>query len=77
MFDFVEEHDLAIGALCVGGVLEGVEVLFEGVYCFVFLVDDLPYDTVGSAANFLNDLVPLEDVRFDFVVGLSHCRGGK
>lgn len=72
MLDLVEEHDLAIGALGVGGVLECVKIFFEGVDCFVFLVDYFPYNTIGSAADFLDNLISLKNVRFDFVVSFSH-----
>ena len=72
MFDFIEEHDLSVGALSVGRVLEGVKVLFQGVDSFGFFVDDLPYNAVCSTADFFNDIVSLEDVGFDLVVGLYH-----
>ena len=72
MLDLVEEHDLAVGALGVCGVLEGVEVLFECVDGFVFLVDYFPYNTIGPATDFLDNLVALKDVGFNFIVSFTH-----
>ena len=42
----------------------------------MFLIDDFPNNAVCAAADFLYDFVVLEDVRFDFVVGLAHYEGG-
>ena len=72
VLDFVEEHHLAVGALGVCWVLEGIEIFFQGVDSFVFFVDNFPHDSVGSAAYFFDNLESLEDVWFDFIVIFAH-----
>jgi hypothetical protein len=73
MLDLIEEHDFAVRALGVSGVLERVEVLFQCVNCLVFFVDHFPYDAVSSTSDFFDNFIPLQDVRFDFIVGLAHA----
>lgn len=51
-----QEHDFAVGALRVGGVIEGIEIFLEGFDPTRFLVGDLPDVPVGSAADFLVDV---------------------
>jgi hypothetical protein len=48
-----EEHNLSVGALGIGGVIEGVEVLLESLDLFALLVDDLPHVAVCPAADLL------------------------
>lgn len=62
----MEEGDFAEGALCVGGVLEGVENLLEGESLAVFFVGDLPDYAVGSTAHFFEQVVSLQYMRLDF-----------
>ena len=38
VFELGKEHDFAVGALCICGVLEGVEYFFEGENLASFLV---------------------------------------
>jgi hypothetical protein len=61
--EFHQEHDFAVGALCVGGVIEGVEVFLKGFDASCFLVRHLPDVTVGAAADLLVDVEPGQDVR--------------
>ena len=63
--ELLEENNLAERALCVSGVLESVKVLFKGYDFFCSLVNSLPYDTVSTLAEFLDDLVFLEHMRFN------------
>ena len=56
MLELLEEHNLAVGALGVGGVLEGVKVLLEGVGTVRTLVQHLPNDPVSPAPYLLLDL---------------------
>lgn len=63
---FLQENDFSESALGVGSVLEGVEVLLERTNFFGSFVDGLPDDAVRSFAQFLDDLVLLENVGFDF-----------
>lgn len=60
--ELLEKHYLAVGALRIGRVLESIEDLLEGQHFLGFLVFDLPDLTVGSATDFLDDLIPFEDV---------------
>jgi hypothetical protein len=62
-----EEHDLSVGALCVGGVAEGVEVFFEGVDVVGTFVVHFPDVAVGSTADLFEDVEFGEDVGFDLV----------
>lgn len=73
MLDLIEEHDFAVRALGVSGVLERVEVLFQCVNCLVFFVDHFPYHSVSATSNFFDNFIPLQDVGFDFIVGLAHA----
>ena len=62
VFELGKEHDFAVGALCICGVLEGVEYFFEGENLASFLVWDFPDVTVGSASNFFEELILGENV---------------
>ena len=73
VLDLIEEHDFAVRALGVSRVLERVEVLFQCVNCLVLFVDHFPYDAVSSASDFFDNFIPLQDVGFDFIVGLAHA----
>ena len=53
---------LAVGALGVDRVLEGVEDLFEGEGLVGFAVGDFPDVTIGTGANFFGERVAGEDV---------------
>lgn len=66
MLDFVQQGDLAEGALRVSGVLESVENLLKSESLIVFFVSDLPDNAVGSTAYFFEQIVALEYVRLDF-----------
>lgn len=55
-----QEHDFSIGALCVSGVIEGVEVLLESLYSPCSLVCDFPHVPVCSTADLLVDLEPAQ-----------------
>ncbi len=46
--ELVEVDDFSIGALCVDGVLEGVEDLFEGQCLIGFSIEYFPDVSVGS-----------------------------
>jgi hypothetical protein len=74
VLDLIEEHDFAVRALGVSRVLERVKVLFQCVDSLVLFVNDFPDDAISAAADFLHDLVPLQDVGFDFVVGFAHSK---
>jgi hypothetical protein len=63
--EFHEEHDLSVGALCVGGVIEGVEVFLEGFYLAGSFVGYFPDVAVGSASYLFCDLEAGEDVGLD------------
>lgn len=68
MFEFLQEHYLAVGALCVCGVLESIEVFLEGEGAAGFTVKHFPYHSIGTAADLFYDLEAFGDVRVDFVV---------
>ena len=51
-----QEHDFSVGALCVGGVIEGIKIFLEGFDAPGFLVGYLPDVSVGAAADFLVDV---------------------
>jgi hypothetical protein len=65
---FEQDADLAVGALCVYGVLESVEVLFECLDFAGAAVGDFPYDSVGSAADLFVDFEAAGEMRFDDLV---------
>ncbi len=73
VFGLFEDLDLAVGALGIGGVLEGVKNLFEGVYFFIVFLLDFPDVAIGARADFLDDIEATKDVAFDVGgVGLRH-----
>ena len=73
VFSLFEDLDLAVGALGIGGVLEGVKNLFEGVYFFIVFLLDFPDVAIGARADFLDDIEATKDVAFDVGgVGLRH-----
>jgi hypothetical protein len=59
-----QDLDLPICPLGVGGVLEGVEYLLQGINLFRSLLFDLPNMPVRSRAHFFNDCKATEDVSF-------------
>ena len=65
MAELHEEHDLSVSALGVGGVIEGVEVLLEGLHLFALLVDHLPHVAVCAAADLLLDVEAGQNVGLD------------
>jgi hypothetical protein len=46
--ELLQEDDFAVGALGVGGVLEGVEYFLQGHHLLGLLIDGLPDHAVGS-----------------------------
>lgn len=72
MFYFIEEHHLPIGSLSVGGILESIEVLFQGMDRFIFFINNFPYDSVGTTSYFFDDFVSLQNMRLNFLVVLTH-----
>ena len=62
----LEKHNFSEGPLRVCRVLKGIKVLLERDDLLSPLVYGLPHDTVGSFAQFLEDLVLLKHMRFDF-----------
>jgi len=46
--ELTENLDLAVGALCVGCMLEGIEYFFECVYFFIEFLLDFPNMSIGS-----------------------------
>ena len=65
MVEFVKVAYLAVGALGVDRVLEGVEDLFEGEGLVGFAVGNFPDVAVGAGADFFGEGVAGEDVGFD------------
>ena len=63
----LEEHDLAEGALGVGGVLKGIEYLLECHHLTGLLVHGAPHDAIGSLAKLLDDVVLPQHVPVDLV----------
>lgn len=62
--ELLEERDLSEGALCVGGVLEGIEDLFECEGISGFLIRNFPDVAVGATAHLFHQAVFLENVCF-------------
>lgn len=62
---------LAIGALCICGVLEGIEHLFQSNDLLGLFIYRLPHDTVCALSQLLKDLEFSEDVGLEF---LGHDR---
>ena len=71
----LQVHDLAEGALRVGGVLEGVEDLLEGDRLLVLLVDRLEDDGVRPLPQLLRHVVLTEDVLRAQISGVSTAAG--
>lgn len=67
MGELTQEHYLAISALGVRCVLEGVKDLLKGEGLACLAVGDLPYVSVGSATHLLYDFVATEYVLFNFL----------
>lgn len=57
-----ENLDLAIGALCVGGMLKGVKYLFECVYFFGGFFLHFPYMSIGTGSYFFYDIKAPENM---------------
>ena len=55
--ELTKEHDLAVGALSIGGVAKGIEVLLQGSYASVLTVDDLPHMSIRPTAYLFHHLV--------------------
>lgn len=67
LFELFEEHDFTVGSLGIGGVGEGIKVLFEGFELFCLAVSHFPYDSIGSTSDFLYWLIQGEYMRLYFV----------
>lgn len=63
MGQFHQEHYLAIGPLCVGGVIECVKIFLECFDLSGFFIGHLPDVAVGAASDFLVDVEAGQDVR--------------
>ena len=59
--ELLQEHDLPVRALRVGGVVEGAEALLDGHVAVFFAVAPAPHDPVRAAAQLLHDVVPPAD----------------
>ena len=55
--ELTKEHDLAIGALCVGRVAKCIKIFLESLDCASVTVDDLPHVSIGATAYLLGHLV--------------------
>lgn len=64
VIELLQESDLAKGALCVGGVLEGIEDLFECEGISWFFICNFPDVAIGATAYLFDEGVFLEDVCF-------------
>lgn len=64
--ELFEKHDFAIGALCVSGVGEGVEIFFECFDYLGFFVCNFPDVPIGSTAYFLDDMIIFKYMWFYF-----------
>ena len=65
MVQFHEKHDFSIGSLRIGGIIKGIEVLFECLNFLAFFISDFPDVSIGSTAYLFNDLVACKDMCFD------------
>lgn len=65
MLELLQNLDLAVGALGVGGVLEGVEDLLQSHHLLRPLVLHLPHVTVSARTHLLQHVEPTEDVALD------------
>ena len=67
MVEFHEKHDLSVCSLSICGIVKSVKVFLE-CFCLVStLIGDLPHMAIGSAAYFLQDLEPGEDMSFNLL----------
>lgn len=66
MREFHEKHDLSVGTLRIGGIIEGIEVLLKCLDLSGLLVCHLPHVPVGPTADLLVHLEPSKDVSLDF-----------
>lgn len=65
MVEFVEVADLAVGALCVYGVLEGVENFLEGEGGVGLAIGHFPDVAVCTRTDLFGEVVACEDVGFN------------
>ena len=66
----LQKHDLTECPLRICRIMEGVEYFFKGDDSLELAVDGLPYNTICTLTQLLNDFVFFENVRFDL---FSHC----
>lgn len=63
---FHEKHDLSVGSLRIGGIIESIEVLLECFDLSGLLVGHLPNVAIGTTADLLVHFEPSKNVRLDF-----------
>ena len=66
MRELHEKHNLPVGTLRIGGIIESIEVLLQSFDLSGLLVRHLPNVPVGTTADLLVHLEPSEDVGLDF-----------
>jgi hypothetical protein len=66
VLELLQKHNLAVGALGVSGISEGIEVFFESFYLLCLFVDDFPDVAVSSTSYFCNYLILLYDMSIYF-----------
>jgi hypothetical protein len=54
-----QKSNFAVGSLCIGGIAEGAEDLFEGNDPMICAIEAFPNDAVCTLPDFLQDLVAL------------------
>ena len=67
VFELFEEHNLAVGPLGVGGVLERVEYLLQSHHFLSLFLFHAPHVSVCSTTYLPYNLKPPEDVLLNFV----------
>ncbi len=67
VFELFEEHNLAVGPLGVGGVLERVEYLLQSHHLLSFFLLHPPDVSISSTTDLPHNLKPPEDVLLNFV----------
>lgn len=73
MLGLPEDFYLAVGALCVGRVLESIEYFLEGENLLGVSVFNLPNMAIGARPDLLDDVKSAEDMAFDMsAIGLIH-----
>jgi hypothetical protein len=73
VISLLQYFDLTVGALCICGMLKGVEYLFESVNLFGHLLLYLPDMSVGTRAHLFYYVEPSKDVALEIgCVGLGH-----